>query len=774
LDIGLKIREIKEIDIDARRPSEIRKVYVALGMMGFLTAVAQIVFLRKGIVNFSGNELGLVLGLFAWLIWVGGGGLLSRRLFRNILRPERALYLALLLLLILFPVTVIAIDLIRPLLGVPVGQIVGLGFMSGAYILLLAPFCIVDGADFAFGSAAAGKGKVPVTFAVESAGAAAGGVFFFAAGARWFTPLSIAWILMTVIAAVLIWISWNYRYIRLIAIIVCIVGLCLMGPVGKVIEETVSYIRWQGFTVFAEKESPLGSLVWAVKINKDSSIEQETLFYDGSPLVSYPDIRSAEEAVQPALIAHPLPARVLIISSRSSGILKQALMHPADHIDLVMMDQEVLQMERTWIPETDDLIRQDRVSVATGDGRQVIKNAPDGHWDVIILDMPDPDTLMFNRYYTLEFFRQAARVLTEDGLFSLSAGEPANYITGSQGKYIAALDRSLSRNFPHRSWYPLGRYVVLAGRSKLTALDGAHVDKVADERGLDLKYMTSGYLDYDLSAERITAVERAIEGEKAAGMNMDIVPNAVRQRLKLWRGQTGYAGILSLPESTTWWNAFSIALAVMVLAGFALAVYGSTKIKGSMVIAAGGFAGIGVEAVLLYLYQVHYGYLYSRIALLLSLYMAGLAAGSLVVMQNGSKGLLARLSLLKIRSEKRVALPLWLWTGFLLLTGFLMMTGFAGAMTEEAGLVLFVILMASAGILTGISFAAGTGVLEGAGLEHVGGLSYGLDLAGAAAGVVICGLVLPLGAGLFAPVRFLLLLMVALAAGLSVGFEAKN
>ena len=56
------------------------RVYFALGLMGFITALAQITFLRRGIANFSGNELSLAIGLFAWLAWVGLGSLLSRLL----------------------------------------------------------------------------------------------------------------------------------------------------------------------------------------------------------------------------------------------------------------------------------------------------------------------------------------------------------------------------------------------------------------------------------------------------------------------------------------------------------------------------------------------------------------------------------------------------------------------------------------------------------------------------------------------------------------------
>ena len=63
------------------------------------------------------------------------------------MRTAVVIGLALLLLAVLFPATTASMDLVRPLLGVPVGKVVGLGFVAMAYGVLFAPFCLVDGAD---------------------------------------------------------------------------------------------------------------------------------------------------------------------------------------------------------------------------------------------------------------------------------------------------------------------------------------------------------------------------------------------------------------------------------------------------------------------------------------------------------------------------------------------------------------------------------------------------------------------------------------------------
>jgi hypothetical protein len=85
---------------------------------------------------------------------------------------------------------------------------------------------------------------------------------------------------------------------------------------------------------------------------------------------------------------------------------------------------------------------------------------------------------------------------------------------------------------------------------------------------------------------------------------------------------------------------------------------------------------------------------------------------------------------------------------------------------EIAGLILFLLLMTLAGILTGMSFAAGSSLLELKRGQPAGGAAYGLDLTGAALGAIISGLVLPLVLGLVAPLVFCLLLSAFMALGL--------
>jgi spermidine synthase len=722
-----------------------RRIFIALSLMGFITVLAQIVFLRRGIANFSGSELGLGVGLFSWLLWVGVGGLSSHRLFRSIGNPERFLYISLLALAILFPLTLIALDLIRSILGIQVGRLVDIRFIAGAYFFILAPFCLVDGADFTFGAAAAGKGRAGLALAAESLGAAAGGVFFFTAGTRLFQGLELAWFALLLTAVIVLWTGWKDPMVRYLSMLLGMAALVLLAGGGRVVSEAVLDARWDDFSIVMSKDSPLGNLNWAVRPGED------ILFYDGIPILAYPDIRSAEEAVQPGLISHPDPRKVLLVASRATGVLDQVLKHPVQSVDLVLLDKSIPAMEAHFIKETEQALNDPRVTTVTGDVRRFLKAVKPGTYDLIIMNLPDPDTLQFNRLYTEEFFSRVKTALRPEGLFSFSTGEPANYIMPGQARYLASLDASLDPWFSHRIYYPLSRYVIVAGDRDPGVLTGEMADRVALEREVNLKYIQSGYLDYDLSRDRMAAIPDALIQIGEISGNSDLMPSAVLHRINLWAERVGRASFLSIANRDSFgWIVMIGCFISLTLMAFASACTGGTGVMGSTLLFMGGFGGISAEVVLLYLYQVNYGYLYSHIALLLSVFMAGTAAGAMI----------------PERFRKGVSSPVMYWTAYFLLLVVMIRGGLSGVFPEIAGLILFLLLMTLAGILTGMSFAAGSSLLELKRGQPAGGAAYGLDLTGAALGAIISGLVLPLVLGLVAPLVFCLLLSAFMALGL--------
>ena len=164
--------------------------------------------------------------------------------------------------------------------------------------------------------------------------------------------------------------------------------------------DAVSVARsWSGFKLLAVRNSAYGNL--AVVENGGS----RSLYENGLVLFTAPDPAAAEEAVHYALLAHPAPRHVLLIGGGVNGSLAQALQHPSiQDIDYVELDPAVLDLARLYFPEFWNPVAADpRVRVHVTDGRWFLKTGS-GRYDVIIVNLPDPQTAQLNRFYTLEFF----------------------------------------------------------------------------------------------------------------------------------------------------------------------------------------------------------------------------------------------------------------------------------------------------------------------------------------------------------------------------------
>ena len=64
------------------------------------------------------------------------------------------------------------------------------------------------------------------------------------------------------------------------------------------------------------------------------------------------------------------------------------------------------------------------ISVVNIDAHAFIRAAGDNRWDVIIVDLPDPNSVELTKLYSLEFYRELSNILTPNGTVGLQATSP--------------------------------------------------------------------------------------------------------------------------------------------------------------------------------------------------------------------------------------------------------------------------------------------------------------------------------------------------------------
>ncbi|MEN9774538.1 MAG: polyamine aminopropyltransferase [Pseudomonadota bacterium] len=167
-----------------------------------------------------------------------------------------------------------------------------------------------------------------------------------------------------------------------------------------------------------------------------------------------------ESLVHPAAITHPAPRSALVIGGGDGGSTEELLKHPSiERVVMAELDPEVIRIARQYLGEIHRGALDDpRLEIRLGDGWAIaesIARAGQERFDLILLDLTDPDTPAF-KLYSEAFFRMARQILNPGGALVMHIGSPVYKPTRVQ-----ALLRSLGSSFPIVR--PMGLYIPLYG-----------------------------------------------------------------------------------------------------------------------------------------------------------------------------------------------------------------------------------------------------------------------------------------------------------------------
>jgi hypothetical protein len=133
----------------AGRPSA--PLACALWTIGFTATASQVLVIRELLVIFHGNALFLGIIFGTWLLLEAVGSYAARGIAERTARPLPA-FMALQICAGASPLaSVLALRAFRYVLGIPVGELLGIQYVAVTSLLVLAPIALLDGALFPFG-----------------------------------------------------------------------------------------------------------------------------------------------------------------------------------------------------------------------------------------------------------------------------------------------------------------------------------------------------------------------------------------------------------------------------------------------------------------------------------------------------------------------------------------------------------------------------------------------------------------------------------------------
>ncbi len=560
---------------------------------GISSVVTQLLVIREFLVQFAGNEFVIALSLFSWLI-IGGIGALSARLITP--RFFRAAAVRLgglsLFLTVLSAVTLLSIRYLRDFFFIH-GSSVGF-YPTLLYIFsITAPYALLLGflLPYSLYVLRVEKNDFPSyrIYIADNFGDVTGGALLSFALVYLVTPMQA----------------------------VCIAGLPLLFAVfplffknfpGKVFYSIGAALTLTVFLggIFLEIHSlspQKGKLVYygesrygRIKVLQDE--ELFTLFSDGIPVYSNQNMIMAEEVVHYPLSQLKNIKNVLVIST-TGGMMAEIEKYKPETIDYVELDPEVSDILFRF-----NLIKRvSGLSVINQDGRAYLINT-DKTYDAIIVNLPEPETFQINRFFTDRFFALARNHLTPQGIFSFSMQGYDNYLAEPQRQKLSSLFNTVSDHFKNLLLLPGQEIVFLCSDLPISR----DIPSLLAQKEIPTDYI-SRFFYGNLTQWRIDELNSLIDPKTPK--NIDNSPRLMRLMFSQW--------FAKFSTSPAW---FFIITAI-ILAGYLFRLHLEEYVLFST-----GCMTMGCEIMIIFAFQIYFGYIYHQIGLIITVFLAGLLPGA--------------------------------------------------------------------------------------------------------------------------------------------------
>jgi spermidine synthase len=561
---------------------------------GISSVVTQLLIIREFLAQFQGNEFIIALILFNWLVLGGIGTILARWVTRDLWAPTANRLGWLSLILAGMPaVQILAIRFLRDVFFIH-GSSVGFYPTLSYSFLIIAPYCLMIGfvLPYSLFVIRAEKPDYPGAriYIIDNLGDVSGGALFSFALVFLVTPLkAVFWANLPLLLTAFLLLSRNFFRSR-IAIYLG-TGMTFIILIAGIFLEPASLFPPSGKLVYY-KESRYGR----IEVQKDQ--EQFTLFVGGVPQFGSQNLSIAEETIHYPLAQLPRVQNILLISAEGGMMTELEKYRPAS-IDYVELDPKVAEVEFRF-----KMIKKiPGLKVIYQDGRSYLADS-NKIYDAIIVNLSEPDTFQINRFFTDRFFDLARRHLARHGVLSFAMKGFENYLAEPQRQKLSSLYNTVNDYFKHVLLLPGQKIFFLCSSQPLNT----DIPALLARKNISTRYI-KGYYYGNLTHERIERLNDLMDPK--APKNCDDYPQLMRLMFQQW-----FAKFSTSPTG------FIAVLAVVCM------VYLIRISAEEFVLFSTGFTVMGSELLVIFAFQIFFGYIYFQIGLIVTVFLAGLLPGA--------------------------------------------------------------------------------------------------------------------------------------------------
>ncbi len=560
---------------------------------GISSVVTQLLTIREFLVQFNGNEFVIALILFIWLALGGVGTLMAGLALKKLQKASiTGLFCLSLTMAAMPPIQILAIRFFRDIFFIP-------GSSVGFYPTLLFIFFTVAPYSLFLGYA------LPYTlnlirlvnpdysgaclYMTDNLGDMLGGALFSFVLVFIVTPIQALGLSGLILFASCLFLLAKEAWLRFSTILFIFVTLSIL--ILSCFLETISLTPYHGELVHY-RESRFGR----IEVHKDK--EQFTLFVEGNPLFSTENISNAEEAIHYPLAQIKKADKILLISAQG-GMISELEKYKPEIVDYVEIDPKVT----SALFRFNLLEKKPWLNIIHKDGRAFLVES-DKLYDAIIINLPEPETFQTNRFFTDGFFALARDHLASNGVLSFSIQGFDSYLAEPQRQKLSSLYNTVKDYFNHVVLLPGMRTFFLCSNVPMKT----DIPYLLEQKMIPTSYI-SGYYHGNLTRQRISYLNKLVD--HAALKNHDTSPYLMRVMFSQW-----FSKFSTSPKI------FFITLA------FLTSLYLFFIKKEEFVLFSTGFMTMGSEIMVIFAFQIFFGYIYFQIGIIVTVFLAGLLPGA--------------------------------------------------------------------------------------------------------------------------------------------------
>jgi spermidine synthase len=560
---------------------------------GISSVVTQLLTIREFLAQFAGNEFIIALILFSWLI-LGGIGTIIAGFVKNRFNKISlsVLFWLSIFLASLSPIQIIAIRLLRYFVFVH-GADVGFYPTFLFIFLVITPYTVLVGFVLPYSLFVIRNEDTNYSgtriYITDNIGDVTGGALFSFALVYLVTPLLAIFIsnLPLIVFSYSLFDSKERKRLSSVAG----TSLAFIVILSATIFEKKSLSYTEGSLVHYQ-ESRYGR----ISVHQDQ--EQFTLFQDGTPVFSNQNLSLAEETVHYPLAQISNPQRILIISAEG-GIMNEIEKYNPKTVDYVELDPELTSIQFRY-----GLVKRiNGLNIIHTDARAFLQNST-STYDAIIINLPEPETFQVNRFFTDQFFQYTKRHLADTGIVSFSMEGFSNYLAKPQRQKLSSLYNTVSPYFKNILLIPGQRVFFLCSNNPLTT----NIPGSLDQKMINTKYI-KGFFYGNVTPQRIDYLNSQMD--PTAPVNTDEHPQLIRIMFSQW-----FSRFSTSP------HVFTIVMGLF----FILYIFQASKEE--YVLFTTGLMTMGCEILVIFAFQIFFGYIYFQIGLIVTIFLAGLLPGA--------------------------------------------------------------------------------------------------------------------------------------------------